>query len=347
MKRPFPALTHLWVRQLNRPIENAISHPFLGGSAPSLRELHLDRISFLELPNLLLSCANLVRLSYVNISPSGYISPQAMATGLSVLTQLESLSLKFLTAQPFLDREIQIPPSHMPTLLPSLTYLRFRGAPDYMEYLAAQIYGQLLEIMHITFFREEVLEISEFAKFVHRADKLSSVDRGEVTFKSDHISFKLSQNLSEIDPKTFILNAVSTRWNFRPSYLVQFWASWLPIPSPFESLHIFWPVRYVWEGVILDEDTPWLELIRPFDTVKRLHLSRTAAPHVAQFLRRLPPEKVMEVLPALESVFISDFGHFGPMNEVMTEFAHARELSGHPVSIYDWEGPEGAHPLAR
>jgi hypothetical protein len=346
MKRPFPTLTHLWIRQLYRPIENTISHPFLGGSAPSLRELHLDRIPFLELPNLLLSCANLVRLSYVNISPSGYISPQAMATGLSALTQLESLSFKFLMAQPFLGREIQIPPSHMPILLPSLTYLDFQGAPDYMEYLAPQIHGQLLEIMYITFSRGEVVEISEFAKFVHRADKLSSADRGEVTFESDHVSFKLSQNLTGIDPKTLILNVVSTRWNFQPSYLAQFWASWLPIPSPFESLHIFWPVRYVWEEVISVRDAPWLELMRPFDTVKHLHLSRTAAPLVTQFLRRLPPERGMEVLPALESVFISDFRRFGPMNEAMTEFARARQLSGHPVSIYGSEGPEGAHPLA-
>jgi hypothetical protein len=65
MNHPFPALTYCWVEKLYLLIKNAISRSFLGGSAPSLQELHLDGVPFLTLPNLLLSAANLVSLRYL------------------------------------------------------------------------------------------------------------------------------------------------------------------------------------------------------------------------------------------------------------------------------------------
>ena len=342
MKHPFPALTYLLVQQSYHSTKNAISRSFLGGSTPSLQELYLDRVPFPALPNLLLSATNLLRLWHDNIPRSGYISPQAMVTGLSALTRLESLSLTFQTAQSPPDTAIRIPPPHAHILLPALTDLRFRGVPEYMEYLVAQIHGPLLESMEITFFHQEVLEISELAKFIRRADKLSLIDRGEVIFKSEYISVKLSQHLWGIraDPKTLMLNPACVEWDFRPSYLAHFCASCLPTHSPFECLHIRVPLEYMWQDVIDDPDAQWLELLRPFNTVKHLRLSQIVAPRVAQALTRLPSERVMEVLPALEIVFISGLELFGPVKEAMTEFANARELSGHPVSIYDWEWRE-------
>jgi len=109
MQHPFPALTHLSVSPY-LPIKNPISHSFLGGSAPCLQDLHLIKLPFPTLPELLLSSTNLVRLWHDDIPPSGYISPQAMATGLSALTRLESLSLTFRSPQSLPDREIQLPP---------------------------------------------------------------------------------------------------------------------------------------------------------------------------------------------------------------------------------------------
>jgi len=343
MNHPFPALTVLLVHRSYRSIEieNTLSRSFLGGSAPSLRDLYLDRVAFPALPGLLLSATNLVRLRHNNIPPSGYISPQAMVTGLSALTRHESLSLTFQTAQSPPDTAIRMPPPHARTLLPALTNLRFRGVPEYMEYLVAQIHVPLLESMEITFFHQEVLEISELAKFIRRADNLSLVDRAEVTFRSSRISIKLSQHLRRIDPKTLMLYPACVEWDLRLSYLAHFCASCLPTPSPFESLHIHVPLGYMWQDVINDPDAQWLELLRPFNTVKHLRLSQIVAPRVAQALRRLPSERVTEVLPALEVIFISGLELFGPVKEAMTEFADARQLSGHPVSIYDWEGGSG------
>jgi len=73
-------------------------------------------------------------------------------------------------------------------------------------------------------------------------------------------------------------------------------------------------------------------------TLKDLRLSNAITFRVATTLRGLPAERVTEVLPALENVFISKFGSVGSVKEAISKFADARRLSGHPVSIYNWGG---------
>ena len=332
MQHPFPCLTYLWIQPHYR-IDNAITRSFLDGSAPCLRNFSLLGVPFPALPGLLLSATNLVSLQYGIVPCSGYISPQAMVTGLSALTRLESLSL-VLQSSP--DRPIRITPPHTRLLLPALTYLRFYGISEYMEDLVAQIDAPLLGSITIGLFYQEVLEVSELAKFVSRADKLSLADRGEVIFGTGRVSITLSTELlgERVDPKTLILNSQYSGTHLRLSHLARFCTSCLPNTSPLESLYIFDPYDDSWHGTIDDADPQWwLELLRPFNNVKDLYLSRHVAPHVAQALRELPVERVTEVLPALKSVAIS---WPEPVEEAMSEFATARQLSGHPVSIRDW-----------
>jgi len=334
MQRPFPALTRLWLG-LAFLTKNAIPRSFLGGSAPSLRDIYLRHVPFPALPELLLSATNLVRLRYDNIPRSGYISPQAMVTGLSTLTRLETLSLMFRSPRSLSDRAIRIPPPHTRTLLPALTYLRFQGIPEYIQDLVAQIDTPLLESMMIELFHQEVLEISELAKFVRRADKLSLVNRAEVTYKTDRISVTLSEELlrSRVDPKALLLYPNYPELNLRFSYLAHFCQSCLPTLSAFESLYIYGLTLYTWQDVVDHPNPQFLELLHPFNAVKDLHLSHNIAPHVAQALRGLPVERVMEVLPALETIFIPGLRRVRPMKKAIYEFADARQLSGHPVSI--------------
>ncbi|KAH9062606.1 hypothetical protein EDB83DRAFT_2603238 [Lactarius deliciosus] len=95
MQKSFPALTHLdlgW--DLNGvPTPPVIPRKFLGGSAPRLRYFRLGRVSFPQLPTLLLSARNLITLKVKDISQNGYISPEAMVESLAVLTRLRTLSI--------------------------------------------------------------------------------------------------------------------------------------------------------------------------------------------------------------------------------------------------------------
>ena len=336
MQHPFPILTDLWLALYNK---NPISCSFLGGSAPSLRDLFLEGVSFPALPELLLSTTNLVCLSYTLIPRSGYISTRAMVTSLSALTRLESLSITFMSRQSLPDRTIRIPP-HTRTLLPALTYLEYDGGPEYVRDLVAQIDAPLLESMEITLSHLDFPEVSELAKFVHRADKLSLLSRTKVNYQPNCISLSLSPErlVRIVDNKTLLLNIRCHKSALRLSCLAQFCASSLPTLSLFESLHIHVSINVIWKDAMEDSDNEWLKLLRLFNNAKDLHLCNAVAPHVSQALRELQVERVMEVLPALENIFILGLKPSGPVKEAISEFADARRLAGHPVSICDWKG---------
>jgi hypothetical protein len=194
--------------------------------------------------------------------------------------------------------------------------------------------------MMITLFDQEVLEVPELAKFVRRADKLSSVDKAIVTITPADISVLLSEEflVGRIDPQTLILTPECHEQDFRLSNLAQFCASCLPTLTPFERLYIPAPVQSTWKDVIDELDPQWLKLLSVFHPVKDLCLSKPIASRVAQALRGIPVEQVSDVLPTLEDIFISGLEPVGPVKEAISEFADARRLAGHPVSICDWEG---------
>jgi hypothetical protein len=94
MQEPFPELTVLQLLSCEEPVP-IVPDSFLGRSAPRLRTLVFVGISFAGLPNLLLSATSLVFLHLTNIPRSGYISPDAVVTALSMLTSLAFLGLQF------------------------------------------------------------------------------------------------------------------------------------------------------------------------------------------------------------------------------------------------------------
>ena len=119
MRKPFQELIHLQLNTFEpRPL---LPDSFLGGTAPRLRSPVLFNDPSRGLPKLLLSATHLVELYLPNISLTGYIPPEAMATGLSALKNLESLRLHFRTPQPRPAPESRPPPPIIRPILPSLT----------------------------------------------------------------------------------------------------------------------------------------------------------------------------------------------------------------------------------
>jgi hypothetical protein len=121
MQVPFPALTDLLLVCHRGEPAPVIPDTFLGGSAPRLRHLEMECIPFPGIvPNLLLSATHLVTLDLSGIHHSGHISPEAMATCLSVLTRLRTLSLSF-SVEFLYSRSRRRPPPMTRSILPDLT----------------------------------------------------------------------------------------------------------------------------------------------------------------------------------------------------------------------------------
>ena len=83
----------------------------------------------------------------------------------------------------------------------------------------------------------------------------------------------------------------------------------------------------------------WLEIIRPFTAVKNFYVSEKFAECIAPALQDLVRERVTEVLPALERLFVEKFDwQRRPVQNTIQQFIDARQLSGHPTSraILQW-----------
>jgi len=89
--------------------------------------------------------------------------------------------------------------------------------------------------------------------------------------------------------------------------------------------------RQHWEDDI--ENSQWLELFLSFSCVTNLVLGHKLAQLVAPTLQELTGERVTEVLPALQNLFLKPSARSGPIQDAIAQFVTARRLSGHPVAV--------------
>jgi hypothetical protein len=165
MQQPFPELTCLELWLDDKTAALVVPASFLGGSAPQLQSLSLHGIAFPALPELLLSATHLVELELWDIPRSGYFSPEAMVTGLSALTKLESLHIES-NPQWRPDQKCRLPPQLTRTLLPVLTVLVLKMAVEYLEDFVARIDAPLLHHPDITFFDPPPVDTPQLTQFM-------------------------------------------------------------------------------------------------------------------------------------------------------------------------------------
>jgi hypothetical protein len=197
MQVPFPELTGLYLHSGILSDATVLPDSFLGGSAPRLRYLDLDGIPFPGLPKLLSSAAHLVHLSLHNIPHSGFISPEAMATCLSMLACLETLRLEFEHFQPYPDLKSRRPFPPTRSVLPTLTYFQFKGVNKYLEEFVARIDAPRLYRLSTTFFVDNQFKAAELNRFISRTPKLGAYDEARFFLKiakldSGFVNFPLS-----------------------------------------------------------------------------------------------------------------------------------------------------------
>jgi hypothetical protein len=197
MQVPFPELTDL---HLDSDLSNGESTPvipdsFLDGSAPRLRYFQLFGIRYPGLPNLLFSATHLVSLELRYIPHSGYISPEAIVALVSVLSSLEQLTLQFRSPQSCPDRETRRPHPSKRSVIPALTFLRFKGVIEYLEDLVTGIDTPQLDELGIEFFNQIDFDTPRLAQFINRTPNL--IKRGAyVLFDDDLAQVGLIHELS-------------------------------------------------------------------------------------------------------------------------------------------------------
>jgi len=336
MQVPFPELALLYLSLAGFSHGPVLPDSFLGGSAPRLRFLALTSIPFPGLPNLLLSATHLVILDLRDIPHSGYISPEAMVTCLSLLTSLEELSLEFNSPQSCPDQESRRSPPPTRSILPALTFFSFKGVNEYLEDLVSWIDSPRLHLLEITFFNDIDFNTPELNQFISRTPALGANDEAHLIFHSHEALVRLGQIQPERLVQVTILCQVS---DWQLSSLAQICIFSLQLFSTMENLYIYEDLDSPpnWKDDI--ENTEWLDLLLPFTAVKYLYLSKQFSPRIAPALLELTASgrRITEVLPALQNVLLEGFQPLEPVEEGIAQFISARRLTNHPVAISVWD----------
>ena len=323
IQRPFPALTRLELQFEDKttPIDS-----FLGGSAPL----------FPGLPTLLLSATHLVHLSLRRIPDSGYISPEAMVTCLSVLTRLKSLEIGFKSPWSRPDWNSRRPSPQTRTLLPNLSLLWFIGVSEYLEDFVCRIDAPLLDKLHITFFHKPLFYTAQLTQLISRTPKFETHDEAHVGFSDWRISVTIPQASGGRLYLGILRGAQDLSWE--PLFLAQVCSSSFPwaLVSMVEDLYI---LEYGRSGLSWQDDD-WLECLHPFTGVKGLYISQEFVPRIAPTFQQLTREIATEVLPALQTLSLEkpppSEPDTAPM-ETIGQFIAARRLAGHTIAVFLWE----------
>jgi hypothetical protein len=336
MQVPFPDLT---VMELSSHDENppVIPHSFLDGSASRLQNFSLFGIPFPGLPKLLMSATRLVHLHLSDIPHSGYVSPEAMVALLSVLSNLETLTLEFQSPQSRPDWETRRPPPSKRSVIPALIYFRFQGVTEYLEELVTRVDAPQLDGMDITFFNRIDFDCPRLAQFINHTPTLGARDEAHVQFNDSTVGVTLRYQTSQSGSDDLLIKILCREPDWQLSSIEQVSNSGLHRISRVEDLYIEHEYsQLVWNNDAI-ENTLWFELLLPFTAVENLYLSKEFAPGIVEALQVLVGGRTTEVLPSLQNIFfVEGLELSGPFQKNIEQFVASRQLSGLPIAISVW-----------
>ena len=333
MQRPFPELTELRLWLIGEVGETVVvPDSFLGGFAPYLECLVLDRFPFPGLPKLLLSATHLIDLRLDSIPHSGYISPDALVAALSTLTSLRGLLLRFKSPESCPDLETRRHPPSTRSVLPVLTFFYFKGVSEYLEDFLTDIDAPQLVNLSIKFFNDSVFDTPELIRFISRTPMSSAFKNVHIVLEGGtaHVTFG-SQETGHVKVS---ISCEGLDWMLSSLEQVCFLCS--PFLSTLEDLRIQEDTgirsQPDWKDNI-ENRVLWLELLHPFTTVKNLYLSEKIALLIGPALQDLIEGRATELLPTLENIFLQGLESSGRAQEGIGRFVAARQSTSHPIAI--------------
>ncbi|KAI0004600.1 hypothetical protein BJV74DRAFT_881178 [Russula compacta] len=326
IQQPFPALTYLRLVATNNTV---LHEEFLGGSAPSLRTVILDGTSFRALPHLLLTAAHLVTLQLLSVPITGYISPESMAACLATLLNLEHLRIEFQSPR---SRSFSTNPLSIRAVLPALTSFRFQGASSYLEDLISRIDTPILDTLSMTF-SNLIFHIPQLSGFISRIESFKPPNQAVVYVYASSVYLKC------VPSDGFKLDITCAGW---VSSMARVCRHLSPFLSGVECLVLHGkrlPSQRVRQHAL--DRTRWLALFRSFIGVRSLYVSMKLVSFVASALQELTGERTTAALPELHSLFLEELRQSRSVQKAVEPFVAARQLSGLPVAIQQWQSGDG------
>jgi hypothetical protein len=190
-------------------------------------------------------------------------------------------------------------------------------------------------MLGITFLTRIHHHTPQLTQFISRTPNFNAPDEARVVFSNWHYSVSLAQSFNR--KIHFRAGFHFCRSYQQLSHLVQVCSSSFLqtfIPTV-ERLYInSISPRLPREGNI---DSQWPEILHSFPAVKSLYICRKFAPFIASTLQEGVGERVIELLPSLETLFLEDALLPEAVQETIGQLVAARQLSGHTIVVSRWD----------
>jgi hypothetical protein len=323
MDNQFPILERLYIES-----HTEVVFP-VTFQAPNLRHLLLKPACIpLRSPLLTTSAAVLVILSLRHIPASAYFPPSYLLARLSLMLQLENLSITFLSPIPNRDIERQRRQTPEITTLPNLRWFSFRGTATYLERLVAQISAPSLNKLHVYLFNQLSFTFPLLLQFMQSSENLR--------FTSVHVNFgALAVSLHAVpwslsSPLVLVINCRHLDWQVAST--AQSFGTLSPLLSVVEQVTFSYKRHgrsSEWHNDV--DQRQWRELLTPFTNAKTIHVQDELVHNILRPLLSDDGVPPLELLPNLEEVGYDSVGI--DARDVLDAFVDARRVAGHPVSL--------------
>ena len=196
----------------------------------------------------------------------------------------------------------------------------------------ARIETPLLDTIQIAFLHQLIIDIPQLALFMRQATRLQAPNEARVDFYYYGIQVEFLPLTRAFGEKSGLRISCNELDKQLPS-LAQVFTSVFPSTYMAEHLYICGHRRLPsqWQGDI--ENLLWLEILSPFTAARNVYVFKAFSQCISSALQDLVGERMTDVLPALESLFLEGFQPSGPVQEAIGQFVAARQLLGHPVAI--------------
>ena len=205
--------------------------------------------------------------------------------------------------------------------------------------MLSQIETPILNECSFWFFNQLVFDTPLLGQFIRRTEIFTTIHRSRVEFLSRAVVVTLSgrEEMANNDREVLLLKISCESLDWQLSAITQMLNSFLSFIPTLECLEIIVSPQLYGDEV---EDIQWQECLRLFTSVKDMTLAFDDSVRlVVPALQGLAGERAIEVLPALQDLFIGTYGRLPsrPVVIAIRRFIDTRRIYGHPLTVHYWD----------
>ena len=330
MDEEYPILEYLVIGIPIRDLSTTLIFPETF-QAPHLRHLRLCGFYLPTGSRLLTSAVGLVTLSLVMVQPSTYFHPNTLLQWVSLMPQLETLTVYFNFPIP--NRDVVRQLTHAPIIalvtLPNLHCFQFHGVGTYFEALVHWIATPRIKKLTVELFDRPPFYFPRLLQLMNTAENLS-FHGAYLRFFDDRVVTTVypHRDIWEADVYALEIRVICWQLDLQLSFMERIVNSLSQIFSVVEHLELAHYVPGQSPGEV--NRTLWRRLLGPFSNVKTLRIDNGIVKYLSRCLRLDDGEPPLEVLPELKELTYCGRGDTG---DAFTSLIDARQNVGRPVTL--------------